>query len=44
MPVTLLDIEGSCSGGANGSVLFSCAPEPEYIYGVSPLLQPTNGQ
>ncbi len=38
LPVTLLDVEGSCSGGANGSLRFSCAPEPDYIYGVFPRL------
>ncbi|MBK8228272.1 MAG: DUF11 domain-containing protein [Flavobacteriales bacterium] len=38
LPVTLLDLEGSCSGGANGSLRFSCAPEPDYIYGLFPRL------
>ncbi len=37
-PVTVLDIEGSCSGGANGHVLFSIPPEADYIYGLHPRL------
>ncbi|MBK8497776.1 MAG: hypothetical protein IPL52_02895 [Flavobacteriales bacterium] len=37
-PVSVLDIEGSCSGGANGRVLFSIPPEADYIYGVFPRL------
>ena len=37
-PVSILDIEGACSGGANGSVRFSIPPEQEYIYGVRPRL------
>ncbi len=37
-PITVLDIEGSCSGGANGRALFSIPPEPDYIYGLRPVL------
>ena len=37
-PVTMLDIEGSCSGGANGHVVFSIPPEADFIYGLHPRL------
>jgi uncharacterized repeat protein (TIGR01451 family) len=43
-PVSILDIQGSCSGGANGSVSFSISPEPDYIYGVRPHLFNPDGQ
>ena len=43
-PVSILDIEGSCSGGANGSVSFSIPPEPDYIYGARPHLFGPDGQ
>ncbi|MBK9701041.1 MAG: DUF11 domain-containing protein [Flavobacteriales bacterium] len=37
-PVSILDIEGSCSGGANGHVAFSIPPEADFIYGLHPRL------
>jgi|GEM_PF-3305853 len=42
-PVTILDINGSCSGGANGSVSFSIPPEPDYIYRARPRLYDPDG-
>ncbi len=43
-PITVLDLAGSCSGGANGHVTFSVPPEPDYIFGARPHLFNPDGQ